>query len=492
MNKLLLVFALVPVLLFSQTRKQRKALEVQKKADQQVISNFKSHIQFFTNKNPQGSINVSEEGEQAIQYITTQFKTIGLQPKGTNGYIQQFKLYDERQIEPGTFLKVNGILLAVKRDYFPLSFSASKSVTGMPAMALREKGVPWFADIKDWLEENAKNADFDITKTIQKEAARAALKGATALFLYNSNNLTDNLRFNKRDKTPPLSIPVIYITSIGYNKYFMDNSTMLNIELNVALKETIKNAKNVVGYIDNGAASNIVIATPYDRQYQEENSDITDKAKTYGLDDIISGTSMLIELARMLSASKAKDNNYTFIAYSCEDTLSQDSKWINNSAITSHANYIINLDRVGRYNEDKELIIEAYRTSPDWIANIKPLADKTLEVTFDSSSVEGKNTSIYQVKIPVLNFLINPDRNYNNISSHLDKMNYEGELHIARFIYRLIEATDAKGKLAFLKDGEPGFIALRQTARISAQNSATFKSIKQKNNTIKTYLHNIA
>ncbi len=195
MNKLLLVFVLVPALLFSQTRKQRKALEAQKKADQQVISNLKSHIQFLSNKSPQESGNVSKEGPLVLQYISTQFKAIGLQPKGTNGYIQQFKLDDERQIEPQTFLKVNGTLLAVKKDYFPLSFSASKSATGMPAMALREKGVPWFADMKDWLEDTAKNVEFEITKTIQKEADRAALKGATALFLYNSGNLTDNLRF---------------------------------------------------------------------------------------------------------------------------------------------------------------------------------------------------------------------------------------------------------------------------------------------------------
>jgi len=474
MKTLLLVFALVPILLFSQTRKQRKALAAQVKADQQVISNFKSHIEFFTNKNSPEPVDVSKKGELALQYISNQFKTIGLQPRGTNGYIQQFKIDAEKQIAPGTSLKVNGTLLTVKKDYFPLAFSASKSVSGMPAMALREKGVPWFADIKDWLEENTKNSGFDITKTVQEEADRAALKGATALFLYNSSNLTDNMRFNKRDKTSPLSIPVIYITANGYNKYFMDNSQILNIELNVALKETIRNANNVIGYIDNGAVSNIVIATPYDRECQEENENITDKEKTNGSGDIISGTSMLIELARMLFNSKAKNNNYSFIAYSCEDTLSQHCRWLNNSAIASRANYIINLARVSRYNEDKKLLIKAYGTSPDWIGNIKLLADKSLEVSFDSSSIEGRNISIYPVKIPVLNFLTDTVGNYNGATSHNNIINYEGELSIARFIYRLIEATDTKGKLAFSKDNETDF-QNRQTNffGISSRNSTS-------------------
>ncbi len=482
MKRLLLVFALVPFLLFSQMRKQRKALEAQKKADQQIISNLKNHIQFLSNKNLRESTAATKDGELALQYISNQFKTIGLQPKGNNGYIQQFKIDAGRQIESSTFLKVNGAALAVKKDYFPLSFSASKSVSGMPAMALREKGVPWFADVKDWLEENSKDADFDITKIIQKEADRAASKGATALFLYNSSNLSDNLRFNKRDKTAPLSIPVIYITSTGYNKYFMDNSQVLEIELNVALKETIKNANNAAGYIDNHAVTNIVIATPYDRVYQEENQNTSDKGKINVSDEANSGTSMLIELARMLFSSKAKNNNYTFIAYSGEDTLSQDSKWLNNYAILSSANYIINLDKVGRYDEGKKLLIEAYGTSPDWIESIKPLADNTLELDFDSSSIEGRDTSIYKVKIPVLNFLTGTHGNYDQGLSSAGAINYEGEFHIARFIYRLIVATDTKGKLAFSKNSQAGLQDSKTTqAGISAQKTAAPEDRKQKN-----------
>lgn len=446
MKKLLLIFAFIPVLLFSQTRKQRKALEAQKKADQQIINNFKSHIQFFVNNTHDSSI-VTKDGQLSVEYISNQFKTIGLQPKGTNGYIQQFKIDEGKQIAPGTFLKVNGTPLAVKKDYFPLSFSASKSVSGMPAMALKEKGVPWFFDIKDWLDENTKTGDFDIATIIQKEAARAASKGATALFLYNSSNQADNLSFNNRDNTPPLSIPVIYITFNGYNKYFTDQSQVLDIELNVAFKELIKNASNVAGYIDNGAGSNIVVATPYDNINQKENESTADKGKINGSGDIVSGTSMLIELARMLFSSKAKDNNYTFIAYTAEDSLSTNSKWMNNPAISSPAIYIINLDKVGRFDEDKKLLIESYGTSPDWIETIKLLADKNLEVNFDSSALQGKKTA-YQVKVPVLNFFAGSHENENKASPDNGKINYEGELHIARFIYRLIEATDSKGKLA--------------------------------------------
>ena len=442
MKKWLLLSVFVPALLFSQSRKQRKALEAQRKADQQVINNLKILDQNLTDKNTAllGKDNLITE------YISNQFKTIGLKPKGTNGYLQPLRIDEGKQIKANTFLKVNGTLLAVKKDYFPLSYSAQKSVKGMPAMALKEKGVPWFADIKDWLEDNAENKAFDINKTVQKEAERAAVKGATALFLYNSSSTADHLRFNNKDKIIPAKIPVIYITPAGYNKYFNDPSQMLDVELNVAFEEVIKNTNNVAGYVDNGAASDIIIAAPYNYLYEEENEDAGQGIKPNDTVEIVSGTSILIELARMLTASKAKKYNYTFISYVNENGMSQSNKWMN----ASPADYIISLNRVGRFGGDKELVIKGHGTPADWIENIKMSEDKTLKISFDSSSLTMIDTSV-QVKVPVLSFTTSNEKSFNKESAGGEKTDYDEELHIARFIYRFIEATASKAKLAYLK-----------------------------------------
>jgi len=442
MKKLLILLVVLPVLLFSQTRKQRKALAAQKKADQQVISNLKNHTQFFTDKK---TVDPSKRDGLILEYISNQFKTIGIQPKGTNGYVQQFKIDDGKNIDPKSYLKVNGTLLAVKKDYFPFAFSASKTVTGMPAMALREKGVPWVAVVKDWTEESIKN-DSDLNKIILKEADRAASKGATALFLYNSSDHPDGLRFNKRDKTPSLSIPVIYINSSAYKKYFSDQSQVLDIELSIALRKATKDANDIVGFIDNKAPSNVLIATPYTMSEADDNENAQIKTSTPA--DIIVGTSMLIELTKMLRNSKAKNNNYTFVFYSGDDTLSHESKWLNSSAIISGANYILNLNKVGKYNEDKKLMISTYGTSPEWIETMKPIADSNLELSFDSSGLAALSSFNYKLQVPVVNFFTAFNRN-DVAGVDSGQINYEGELHIARFIYRLIELTDGKGKLAF-------------------------------------------
>ncbi len=442
-------------------------MEAQRKADQQVINNLISHDQNLTNKNS----SLVNKDNLVTEYLSNQFKTIGLRPKGTNGYLQPFRIDEGKQIKASTFLKVNGTLLAVKKDYIPLSYSAQKSVTGMPAMALKEKGVPWFADVKAWLEDNTENKAFDINKTVQKEAERAALKGATALFLYNSSNTADHLRFNNKDKISPAKIPVVYITPAGYNKYFNDQSQILDVELNVAFEESIKNTNNVAAFIDNGAASDIIIAAPYNYMYPEENESTGQKIKPNDTVEIVSGTSILIELARMLMASKAKNYNYTFVSYIDENGLSKSNKWIINSPIASTVNYIINLNRVGRYGEDKKLVIKCYDTPAGWIENIKTSADKTVDISIDSSSLKAKDTSM-PIKVPVLNFSTGNQNNYNKASAGGEKADYDEELHIARFIYRLIEATGSKGKLAFAKSDESQLARLH-TNRFSASSQKT-------------------
>ncbi|HEX8277358.1 MAG TPA: hypothetical protein VF540_01640, partial [Segetibacter sp.] len=244
MKRLLLALVFIPTILFSQSRKEKKALEAQQKADQQVINNLKNHIQGLTANKSNG---VNSQASQ-IDYIGNQFKLLGLQPKGASGFVQPFTIDDGKRIDPTSYLKVNNNLLEVNKEYFPLPYSAEKKVKGSPAMALRERGVPWFVDVKDWLDDGSKTSQA-VDEVIKKEAAKVAAKGATALFLYNSGSATDGVVFNKKDKSPGSSIPVIYITSDGYKKYFTDQSVGLDIEMNVAFKQNNINGSNVIGYI---------------------------------------------------------------------------------------------------------------------------------------------------------------------------------------------------------------------------------------------------
>ncbi|MCW3107743.1 MAG: aminopeptidase [Segetibacter sp.] len=454
MKKLLLALAFIPALLFSQSKKERKALEAQQKADQQVISNLKTHVQYLAGSKAQAQSNVSTAEANAIEYISNQFKTLGLQPKGTDGFVQPFTVDDGKKIEPSTYLKINDNLLEANKEYFPLSYSAEKKVTGMPAMALRERGVPWFVDLKDWLEDRSKTDGYKIEDAIKKEAAKVASKGATALFLYNSGSIADGLLFNKNDKSATLSIPVIYVTPDGYKKYFNDHSQILDIELNVAFKEQTINGSNVIGYIDNAAPSTIVVGAHYNYVFTDTNHESAKAAKATvsGADDNSSGIAMLIELARMLSASKAKNNNYLFIAFGSYDKGSTAGNyWLENPTITAPLNYMFNLDMVGSYSESKRLSVQGYGSSPIWKEVFTSIPDKKVDVSIDSiGMVLDPCASFYKKGIPELSFSTATHADY-SATDEEGKINYAGELQIAKFISRLVEATDSKGKVAFAK-----------------------------------------
>ncbi|MGI8637796.1 MAG: hypothetical protein ACR2KZ_20540, partial [Segetibacter sp.] len=183
MKLLLLVLAIFPMLLFAQSRKERKALEAQQRANLVVINNLKSHIQNLANSK------TTQSGVE--EYVSSQFKAIGLKPKSDNSFIQAYSVDDGKKIAPSTYLSVNNQPLELHKEYFPLEYSAEKKVTGMPAMALRERGLPWFVDLKELTDDNSKNQGTPLQQIIRKETARAAMKGATALLVYNSSKVAD-------------------------------------------------------------------------------------------------------------------------------------------------------------------------------------------------------------------------------------------------------------------------------------------------------------
>ncbi len=484
MKKLLLVLAFAPAFLWAQSKKQRKAIAEQQKADQVIISNLKNHVQFLSDDKLEGRSTGSKGETLAMEYVSNQFKSIGLQPKGTNGYIQEFLIEEGKQIEPSTYLNIDGTKLELKKDYVPLAYSATKLVSGMPAMALRERGVPWFVDVKDWLDANTGNPGNNINSTIQKEAVRAAAKGATALFVYNSTNRQDNILFDNKDKTPSSPIPVIYIMPDGYKKFFSDHSQVLDIELNVAFREGTRKGHNVIGYVDNGASSAIVIGAHYDHLGMGEDANALDTGKAIhrGADDNASGTALLIELARMLSASKAKNNNYLFIAFSGKELGLLGSKyWLEHPTINAPVNYMVNLDMVGRYDTDKKLLIGGNGSSPIWPQVIAGIGDKTLQVKFDSTITgPGDHESFYRKNIPVLFFNTGTHADYHKATDNANKINYEGELRIARYITRLVEATDNKGRIAFAKTQETVTAPVENTVKpgVTPYNSSNSAGLK--------------
>src|SRR6266487_2058078 len=123
-----------------------------KKADKQILTGLQSHITYLADDKLEGRRTGTAGEKMANNYIVTQYNAIGLIPMGDNNtYLQKFEINEGKQIDPTTYLIINGNDLSVEKDFFPLEFSGNGSLEAAPVIALQEKGMPWFWDIKEVL-----------------------------------------------------------------------------------------------------------------------------------------------------------------------------------------------------------------------------------------------------------------------------------------------------------------------------------------------------
>ena len=461
MYKLIIVLFVLPTCLMAQSKKKQLKLKLaaEQKAATELICNLKNHVQYLAADSLEGRRTGTSGETKALNYIIHQYTTNGISAMSGNNYWQSFEINEGKQISNNTSLKINQTTAQLTTDYFPLANSKNGMVKGMPAIALNEMNEPWFFDVKDIVETNKTNPHFDINIELQQQINIAAKKGATALFIYNSLLMTDNILFNKNDKSAPTKIPVIYLTAEGQNKFLKDKTATLEIELQVELVEKKRTGKNVIAYIDNKATNTVVIGAHYDHLgYGEDNNALdTGYIIHNGADDNASGTAAIIELAKMLKLSKATNNNYLLIHFSGEELGLFGSKhWIENNNKTIATNYMLNFDMVGRYDTTHKLTIGGYGTSPTWGEVFNNTTSKNLMIKFDSTgSGPSDHASFYRANIPVLFFFTGSHPDYHKATDDWDKINYEGIKNIVQFAYTLIDSTNNKNKLLFTKTAEP-------------------------------------
>ncbi len=218
-----------------------------------------------------------------------------------------------------------------------------------------------------------------------------------------------------------------------------------------------RTGRNVAGWIDNGAPTTVIIGAHYDHLgmgMPGTSLYVGDPAVHNGADDNASGVAALLYLADYLKNSGAKKNNYLFLAFSGEELgLYGSKKFVENPPIDlKKANYMLNMDMVGRLNEEKVLAVNGAGTSPLWKETLDKIAIGGIKVkTTDSGIGPSDHTSFYLQDIPVLHFFTGQHADYHKPSDDSELINYEGLYDVSRFIARLVELLDDKGKIEFTK-----------------------------------------
>jgi hypothetical protein len=213
-----------------------------------------------------------------------------------SGQFVQAQLVDEgKMIGQGCTLNLDGNPYRAGIDFFPLAGSAEGHVEGNAGVSLNERGLPWIYDLKYDLESAKDNPGLDLHKLLENKCLDAKRKGATALVLYNSSKISDNLSFEKGDTVSRYVLPVIYLTRHSSKVAFKDPTAYVQVNLSVSIPQKQYYIHFVEGMINNGAGNLVLLHASLDT----------------------AGSAVaLIELTRLIRHSGWRQHDYLIIGYS--------------------------------------------------------------------------------------------------------------------------------------------------------------------------------
>ncbi|MFK5982752.1 MAG: M28 family peptidase [Flavobacteriaceae bacterium] len=212
---------------------------------------------------------------------------------------------------------------------------------------------------------------------------------------------------------------------------------------------------NVVAYIDNKAENTVIIGAHYDHLGHGIEGTLHRGEKNAihnGADDNASGVAVMLNIASKLKGINT-NNNYLFISFSGEEMgLLGSNYWVKNPTIdTKKVNYMINMDMVGRLNDERAMAVYGVGTSPIFSQTLFS-NNKDFKLTEKESGVgPSDHTSFYLADMPVLHFFTGQHEDYHRPTDDADKLNYEGMEDISDYIITIIADLDDNGKLAFRK-----------------------------------------
>lgn len=435
-----------------------------------VIVNLKKHISTLASDEFGGREPGTKGEVLAYEYIIKEFKGVGLEPKGTEGYLQEFSFVKSVFMSPTCNFISDGKTFEAKKDYFLLPYSTEGAAKGktlnvgfgivsekqkydsykdvrFPANSVfvMEYGTPDHAGPHTKYQDDA-----DIRTRIEN----AVKHGAIGVVFINTDADEKDPEMDYSKRITASSIPVVFVKGVAGASLKKDG---VNISIESKFEKEEGKGHNVIGFIDNKSANTVVIGAHYDHLGMGGEGSLYrgEPAVHNGADDNASGIAALIELASYLKKSDLKGNNYLIMAYSGEEKgLLGSGYFVKHPTLAlDKMNYMINMDMVGRLKtEDPTLLINGVGTSDFWKIGMEKITiDSIRTKTTESGVGPSDHTSFYLNNVPVLHVFSGTHADYHKPSDDENLINYPGEARIIDYILQLIQNLDKKGKATFIK-----------------------------------------
>lgn len=469
---------------------------------------IKAHLSFLASDDLKGRFSGTPEERLAGDYIKAQLESYGLKPAFNGNWFQEFPFIEKVELTKNNSLKLHlggkEKNLKLKNDFTTLGFSGKAKVTGELVFVgygisaaklnyddydgLDVKGKIVVA-MKSHPENDSSRSEFERYSTLRNKANLAKEKGAAGLVVVNgwlpkNDDLLPDPRY---DGAPGIKdFPVVQITRTVFEEMLKNigNSfaeiqkqidgtkkpksfVLKNIKADISAEavEVQKIARNVGGLLEGNDPvlknEYLVIGAHYDHLGIDHLKDAsmykgTDKQIHNGADDNASGTTGIMEVAELVASMKSDiKRSIIFLAFSGEELGILGSTYYTNNPsvdITS-ITAMLNMDMVGRLNEENNLTIIGSGTSSKWkeILNSKNTYGFNLAMS-DGGSGGSDHQAFSNKSIPVLFFLSGTHSDYHKPSDDIDKINFAGQEKILKYVFDVAnEVLNLEKRLDYVK-----------------------------------------
>lgn len=203
-------------------------------------------------------------------------------------------------------------------------------------------------------------------------------------------------------------------------------------------------SRNVIGFLDNGAARTIIIGAHYDHLGLATLYDGKYPLNVIhnGADDNASGVAGLLEYIRYYSQNGEKEPfNFLFIAMGAEEPGLMGSKYfVDHPTIPlSSVHLMLNMDMIGRYNDTRGLGIGGYASAQEWPAVFKDVQQPGIHYFTDGGSKGASDHhNFYMSGIPVIFLHTGPHDDYHKPTDDADKLEPKEEALVLQLGIKLV------------------------------------------------------
>ncbi len=217
---------------------------------------------------------------------------------------------------------------------------------------------------------------------------------------------------------------------LGEEGYFQSFDAKIR---KVKVPDSIRPARNVIGFLDNNASKTIIIGAHYDHLGEgKQGSSLANDS--YGIihngaDDNASGVAGLLELARIYSKNQVKESvNFLFIAFGAEELGLVGSRYFvqHPTYDLNKIHWMLNMDMIGRLNKETGVSIIGFGTSPAFETIFKDINPQRFVKFYTGYEGRGGSdqTSFYEKDIPVLFFHTGGHPDYHKPTDDADRIDF--------------------------------------------------------------------